>query len=246
MKKTAHSQLEALHFDNLAKTAHTSWWGNETPAGHKRQDRRAQIIFSIITPSKKLKVLELGCALGEFTKRLAKNKNLQITAIDISKELLKLTKFKNKPMKNVTFLVADAYQLPFKKNSFDLICGNAILHHLKLDNALKEIKRVGKRNAQIIFFEPNMINPQIFLEKKVRFIGKILQNSPQETAFIRFKLAKKLKKYHFKEISIVPFDFLHPLTPKPCIPVFEKLSKILENTPVIKEISGSLFITAKI
>jgi len=91
-----------------------------------------------------------------------------------------------------------------------------------------------------------MINPQVFLEKNVRFIGKLLQNSPDETAFIHFKLKKTLNKHKFKNITITPFDFLHPLTPKPFIPLFEKIGKMLENTPAIKEIAGSLFIKANL
>jgi len=151
MKNTTREQKEATHFNKLISTAHTSWWGNETPAGRKRQDRRAKMIFAVLPPDKKLKALELGCALGEFTKRLAKNKKLQITAIDISTKLVKKAKSKNKAKKNISFSVASAYKLPFKKNSFDLICGNAILHHLDLHKTLPEIKKENKKNAQIIF-----------------------------------------------------------------------------------------------
>ena len=35
-----------------------------------------------------------------------------------------------------------------------------------------------------------MLNPQIVIEKKINFIGRILQNSPGETAFFRWQIAK--------------------------------------------------------
>jgi len=245
MKNKNREKNETQHFDNLIINKNTTWWGNETPAGKIRQHKRVQMLNSVLPKNSKLHLLELGCAIGEFTKRLADNEKLQITAIDISPQVIKTARSKiNK--KNVSFLTTNAYKLPFKDNFFDIICGNAILHHLDLEKTFPEIKRVAKKNAKLVFFEPNIFNPQVFIEKNVRFIGKLTQNSPDETAFNRFKLVKTLKSFNCKNISVVPFDFLHPLTPKQFITTLEKVAQILENTPGIKEFSGSLFITANI
>ena len=90
-----------------------------------------------------------------------------------------------------------------------------------------------------------MLNPQIAVEKNIRFIGKILQNTENETAFIRWNLAKKIKEAGFTDEKIIPFDFLHPLVPGLLVSTVNILGKVLENLPLIKEISGSLWIRAK-
>ena len=53
----------------------------------------------------------------------------------------------------------DIHKMPFKENSFDFILCNHVLEHVENDiNALKEIKRVLKKNAkgivQVPFYNP--------------------------------------------------------------------------------------------
>ena len=66
-----------------------------------------------------------------------------VTSLDVSTGYLAETK--NRAIANgfqVNVLAACAELLPFANNSFDLIWGNAILHHLNLDFASSEILRV--------------------------------------------------------------------------------------------------------
>jgi SAM-dependent methyltransferase len=50
--------------------------------------------------------------------------------------------------------VCDAERLPFADQSFDRIWGNAILHHLDLDKAAREIDRVLAPGGVAVFCEP--------------------------------------------------------------------------------------------
>ena len=70
--------------------------------------------------------------------------------------------------------------------------------------------------------------------------------SPDETAFFRWSLAGKLRAAGFEEVSIKPFDFLHPATPRSVIPPVDALGKFLERMPLLSEIAGSLYIRARI
>ena len=56
---------------------------------------------------------------------------------------------------------------------------------LDIDLAIKEIYRLLKDGGGFIFTEPNMLNPQVALERKVPLMRKIANNSQDETAFIR-------------------------------------------------------------
>lgn len=58
-------------------------------------------------------------------------------------------------------LTANAEHLPFDDASFDAVWGCAILHHLDLDQACVELKRVMRPGAVAVFCEPWGENPLI-------------------------------------------------------------------------------------
>ena len=93
-----------------------------------------------------------------------------------------------------------------------------------------------------MFTEPNMLNPQIAIQKNVPFIKKLVGDSPDETAFFRWSLKNKFSQNGFTEVVVENFDFLHPATPKFMLSYASSLCAKMERIPIIKEISGSLVI----
>lgn len=217
-------------------------WGWSTPAGKERADRRADFFVKLGNYNSDSHILEIGCGTSLFTEKVFNVTQSNITAIDISDDLLQRAKQK---LPNVTFLQEDAMNMSFADNTFDSVWGSSVLHHLDIEQALKEIYRVLKPGGPIVFAEPNMLNPQIFIQKNVSFIKRWMGDSPDETAFVRWKLKKTLKKIGFKDIKIFPYDFLHPAIPPKMIKFIRKMGLIFEKTPIIKEIAGSLIIYAK-
>ena len=239
--KTDRIQNEVQHGKKIADNAVNIWgWG--TPAGKARADRRASYFIQHGGVTAGKKVLEIGCGTGEFTKRIAQT-GADITAIDISPDLLEIAR-KTIPNVTVGFHVQNVEKLDFEDGSFDVVIGSSILHHLNLNPALKEVYRVLKRGGGIVFTEPNMFNPQIWLERNIPFIRKLTNNSPDETAFIRWILKKELINLGFKNVSIRPFDFLHPFTSDMLIPFVSNIGNLVEKIPLAREIAGSLLIYA--
>lgn len=231
---------EIAHGKHLKEIWAGSFWYWETPAGKLRWQRRIKMLTSHI--SSETEVLEIGCGGGYFTQEIVKSK-AHVVAIDISPDLLEVA-LKKVRDSNVLFKVGNAYDLSFQDNTFDTIVGSSILHHLDIDKALVEFYRVLKPGGTILFTEPNMLNPQIFLERHTALFGYLIKKSPDETAFVRWRLKRDLLKYGFKNIEITPFDFLHPLTPKLFIPLVKSLGDCLEKIPFLNEIAGSLYIMA--
>ena len=123
--------------------------------------------------------------------------------------------------------------------------GNAVLHHLPMERALAELLRVLRPGGRFCFAEPNLLNPQVFLERNVPWLREHLENSPDEVAFVRWPLARTLGESGFDDIEVEPFDFLYPLTPRPLIGTVERLGSWLEKLPLVREIAGSLLIQAR-
>ncbi len=239
MDKRLENEIE--HGKYLAREGAGEVWNWESPAGKLRWQRRVKMLTTHLKSSDK--VLEIGCGTGYFTKEIAKT-NAQVTAIDISPELLNIARQEiTEP--NVSFLLDNAYDLSFKDESFDSIVGSSVLHHLEIGKAISEMLRVLKPGGSIFFTEPNMMNPQIALQKNIPALKRKLGDSPDETAFFRWSLNKLLRKTGFTEIIIKPFDFLHPALSSSLIPFVSALGEAVEKTPILKEIAGSLYISAR-
>ena len=241
---TSDSRLanEIEHGKFLARHDAGEIWNWETPAGLLRWKRRVKMLTSHIRPG--MNVLELGCGTGYFTKEIAKTGAL-LTAIDISPDLINIAKESMKDNENTVFLIQNAYNMDFDNNRFDSVVGSSVLHHLDVDKALRECFRVLKPGGSIYFTEPNMLNPQIALQKSIPYLKKKIGDSPDEKAFFKWSLKKKLETFGFSNILITPFDFLHPSIPKSFLPVFLPLAKFLESIPLVLNFAGSLSISAE-
>ena len=96
--------------------------------------------------------LEYGCGATNHALDLAQN-GIRVVGIDISSVALHLAR-QTTDAENVSFSQMNAEGLALGNNSFDLVYGTGILHHLDLEAALSEIARVLQPNGRAIFIEP--------------------------------------------------------------------------------------------
>ena len=218
------------------------YWGWSGPAGRLRSERRAGMYRDEAGLGPGKTALEIGCGIGIFTSILARS-GAGITAVDLSPDLAERARAQN-PAANVTYLVMNVEKLEFPDNFFNCVYGSSVLHHLDLQKALPEMLRVLKPGGTFVFTEPNMLNPQIMLQKNIKPLRTLLGDSPDETAFFRWGIKRKLEQSGFSGIKARPFDFLHPWVPGPLVPAVSSLGGLLERIPLVREIAGSLLITA--
>ena len=217
-------------------------WNWSSPAGRRRWARRCRLFKEFIGNTHS-RVLEISCGTGLFTEELARTDNT-ILAIDISEALIMKAK-ERVSSANVAFIVGNACETEFASGSLDFIVGSSSLHHLEVKSALKEFIRILKPGGGMMFTEPNMMNPQVALTKNVPFIKRRAGDSPDETAFSRWDIAEKLRRFGFVDVSVEPFDFLHPQTPARLLNLAERLTRRVEKTPLVREIAGSLIIRCR-
>jgi len=236
---TNRSIHEIEHGKVLLNLGAEDAWGWGTPAGKQRAQKRAAKIIQAAGLAPGRTALELGCGTGNFTQAFAAS-GAAITANDISPDLLEVARRDNP---GVEFICARFEDLPADKQ-YDSIIGSSVLHHLEVEQALAKSYALLRPGGMFAFAEPNMLNPQIFAERT--FMRKLLpQVSPDETAFVRWQLARQLRKHGYTNIRITPFDWLHPLIPAPLIGLTEALGRGLEALPLVREFSGSLLISCQ-
>jgi SAM-dependent methyltransferase len=213
-------------------------WGWSTPAGQIRWQRRLDYLTQALN-DRSGNVLEIGAGSGTFTADLAKAFQ-HLTAIDISEDLLAIAQGKAPSAK---CLCMDAHHLEFRESSFDAIVGCSVLHHLDWALAAKEFYGKLKPGGVIRFSEPNLLNPQIFLQKTIPSLKKKMGDSPDEYAFTAWEIRRVLKRAGFINITVIPYEFLHPSTPTAWIARVIELEEWLSKT-FFGQIGGSLLIEA--
>jgi dolichol-phosphate mannosyltransferase len=189
-------------------------------------------------------ILELGAGGGLWTEHLTavlRGEN-PITAAVFNSALADQARGKHLPGVTVA-LVKDLHDLP--EGSFDYIIGTAILSHKLHELNLRALHRLLKPGGQILFFEANYWNPQVFTKTVVPTVGKWAGQPHCQTAMRRYELMRAVSRQGFTQVEITPFDIVHPGIPRVLIRAFQSLSYLMEHAPVVKEFCGTLSIWAK-
>jgi SAM-dependent methyltransferase len=238
------SQREQRHFHAAVARGDAVYWADRSAAGRRRQEIRAARLqrSADLERLPGARVLDIGCGTAIYSKPLARHTRANVVGVDVTVSLLHRARHASPG--NLRFAAGDASELPFPAESFDAVVGNAVLHHLPLERAVPELIRVLKPGGRFCFAEPNLLNPHVFLERNIPWLRRWLENSPDETAFVRWRLRSALEAFGLVDLSIEPFDFLYPLTPRPLVRAVEAAGSVLERIPGVREIAGSLLILA--
>ena len=121
-------------------------------------------------PSHYGRMLEIGAGTGYFTLNLLRRGIVdEATAIDISPGMLEALQVTAARLDlTVDTVAADAERLPFADESFDLLIGHAVLHHIPdLAAALRECRRVLRPGGTLAFMgEPSRHGDRIAIVPK--------------------------------------------------------------------------------
>ncbi len=115
-------------------------------------------------------VLDYGCGRGYIAVRIAQAGASHVTGIDVSRAEVEHAESRAADAgvsDRVSFLVGDAHATPFADESFDLIVGAAILHHLDLERSLIEVRRLLRPGGEAVFIEPLLHNPLLRIGRRL-------------------------------------------------------------------------------
>lgn len=104
---------------------------NYSPIEHPLREKAISFLAKFLRPEHK--VLDLGCARGEITKRIAAYVE-EVKAIDYNKSLLEIANNLNKS-DNIEFIFGEAHEfLKDNKTNFDVLILSHILEHIDEPN----------------------------------------------------------------------------------------------------------------
>jgi demethylmenaquinone methyltransferase / 2-methoxy-6-polyprenyl-1,4-benzoquinol methylase len=147
-------------------------------------------------------ILDLATGTGDLAFALEKRTKSDITGCDLSPKMIEIAQKKQlKKNSNITFQIADAEQLPFKNNQFNLISISFGIRNVSnLNSALSEINRLLKHYGFFLVLEFSKTSGwqgklfNIYFKKILPLIGRIV--SGNKTAY--HYLPESVEKFHNK------------------------------------------------
>lgn len=127
-----------------------------------------------------IKVIDLGCGTGTILKKIKEQfPNAKLTALDLSRNMIEMTKFKLDKYDDVEYYIEDFYNFEFPKK-YDAIVSSLALHHLITDEDKKvfygkiydALSRDGVfYNADVVLGSNNKIQ-DVYMNKWIEFMRK--------------------------------------------------------------------------
>lgn len=222
-----------------------------SPAQALRLRRRARAIIAALpgnAATTTARILELGCGMGEMARLLAEESPAHVTGVDLSEKFIAHARATHS-RPNLEFRIADlTKELPAAaETGYDAITGNGILHHLyhHLDEVLPALGRWLKPGGRLIFWEPNLWNPYVYLIFSIPFLRRRAKLEPAEMAFTPAFIRRRLQHAGYVNIRVATRDFLLPNTPAALIRPVVAVGDVFDRIPLLNRAAQSLFFTAE-
>lgn len=153
------------------------------------------------------RVLEYGCGLGEISVLLAKS-GASVTTFDLSEVSVNVARARsveNDVANEIDLVVAAGESLPFADESFDVVFGKAILHHLDVNFGWSHLFRVLKPNGKAAFAEPMGMNPLLkFAREHMPYPDKNPRGADRPLKYNEIRdWGRGFKKFEYHELQLL-------------------------------------------
>ncbi|MCS5712140.1 methyltransferase domain-containing protein [Candidatus Berkiella aquae] len=147
-------QKEVAFFDNLASSQEYNVFTDEA------NNKIIHTLETLLALEPGARLLDLGCGSGIFT-QLLQARGYHCVGLDLSQKLLGLGKQQTPA---IDYVQADVEALPFASESVDYVILSCLVHHLpNPKRCAEEVFRVLKPNGKYVAFDPNRLNPFMYL-----------------------------------------------------------------------------------
>lgn len=185
------------------------------------------------------RVLEVGCGTGLILNRLIGDRR-HIVGVDLSMAMLQKAKDRASHLAQ-----SDAVNLPFKDETFDVVCSFKVLAHVPLiSEALAEMSRVVKRGGLLVveFYNPISLR---FVSKKIAGPRKTGLSVDESDVPTRWDRPWRLKTYLPPGVEIRSMRGIRVVTPAASalsIPIvgrlLDRLERALSSTSLSSLVGG--------
>jgi ubiquinone/menaquinone biosynthesis C-methylase UbiE len=140
------------------------------------------------------KVLETACGTGRVTNHLCKvlSPHASLTASDISSDMMAVARKKLSSVKNISWIEADAQNLPFADETFDaVVCQFGLMFFPDKKKGLNEAWRVLKNGGIIIVATWSKLERNELAAAGRNILKEFFDNSPPADMNLAFRMHNK-------------------------------------------------------
>ena len=121
------------------------------PKHAKRAIKCIEKLLQYVEIKEEQNLLEVGCGIGAVSKYMGEKYSLNVTGTDVDTEQIQTALKDKNDNRNIRFLKADAAELPFEDDEFDIVMFYMVMHHIaNWRGAFREISRVLKPKGYLI------------------------------------------------------------------------------------------------
>jgi dolichol-phosphate mannosyltransferase len=230
---------ESIKTLGIRESYRDQYWLKRDPIYEDRLLWRAQTFRHMVHLLPHQTILELGCGQGLFTRQLLHvSRGENPITVTFSSDNPKPKDFPA----HVEYINASSIPGTLVGRRFDFIIGMDLLDERNCGWLLQEINELLKPGGQVIFYESN---PWNLVLKLRRFILQLFGHKDPRQLLNRSKLYELISEVGFLRVFAVYNDFVYAPLTRSLVWFLRNLSILLENTPGIKTLAGSILIHAQ-
>ncbi len=221
------------------------YWSERDPINELRTWWRAQTVRHTFHLLPGETVLELGCGSGRLTRALvrATRGECPVTAATFCLPA---------DHASARSLVAEAEVVPLtafpgelEGRTFDYVVATNLLDRANAPCLLHHVLRLLRPGGRLLFFETNPWNPFFQLRRRLAGWLPFLRRGDERALPNQVQLYELLSELGFLRIAATPYDFLYWPVPRWLLLPARNLSLVLENTPGVRLLAGSILLHAQ-
>ena len=193
-------------------------------------------------------LLDYGCGIGNAARKVVNFHPKKITGIDISDVSIKKAIDNSKNLdQRIDYMVDNCENSNFKSETFDMVYGSGILHHLNMKKCLEEIHRLLKKDGELVFVEPLGTNPIINLYRKLTPNSRSRDEHPlnnEDFVFLKQKY-KDIKINYYGFFTLIFFPFYRNPKDSWFFNFFSTMDKIFFKIKFLRFLAWSVLIVGK-
>lgn len=156
-------------------------------------------LFGNLQLTKEMKVLDVGCGMGQTSLYIAETIGCQVVAVDKHPEMIQhFRQHEGVQALSIDIIEADIEELPFADEQFDFIVAESVIAFTRIEKSLDELRRVLKKSGTFICNEMCLQG-----QMKTEELDQFKNLYPIQKILTKEEWFSKLKNAGFQNLTII-------------------------------------------